>query len=205
MIKKIILYVLLNIAYVNNIVGYPEAVFIIRHGEKQLKLDAQGVPITKKNGEPEYTEYLSDKGWMRANAISFDVNFYNNSEHGVPVAIFGSAPNSVTGSLRPIETVTPLAKRLKKSVIKTFKANEQSKVVNAIMHNKAYDGKFVIIGYEHHAIPKLAETFGVKNAPKSWPNDVFDRIWEIRFDTKTGKVLSFANNPQHLLYGDSQN
>lgn len=182
----------------------PAAVFIIRHGEKELALDSQSRPIVK-NGKQKYTKYLSLRGWQRAHAISFDRNFFDNSEFGVPVAIFASAPSSITASIRPIETVTPLANRLNLKVDSQFKPGEQPKLADFIMKNKAYDGKLIILSFEHHHIPGLAEAFKVTNAPKVWPDDVFDRIWEIRFDIKSGNVLSFSNNPQKLLFGDAIN
>jgi len=180
----------------------PAAVFIIRHGEKELALDPQGRPITEK-GKPKYTKYLSLRGWQRAHAISFDRNFFDNSEFGVPVAIFASPPPAATDSIRPIETITPLAKRLGLKVNHTIPVGDQPKLAEYIMNNKAFDGKLVVLSFEHHHIPGLAAAFKATEAPKTWANDVFDRIWEIRFDIKTGKVLSFSNNPQKLLFGDS--
>jgi len=182
----------------------PAAVFIIRHGEKELALNPQGQPILIK-GKNKYTRYLSLRGWQRAYALSFDSYFFNNPEFGVPVAVFASAPPTPKGSIRPIETITPLADRLNLKVNSQFEPGAQPQLVSYVMNNKAYDGKLIVMAFEHHHIPGLAAAFKATEAPKTWANDVFDRIWEIRFDTKTGAVLSFNDNPQQLLYGDSKN
>lgn len=69
------------------------------------------------------------------------------------------------------------------------------------MKNPSYEGKMVLIAWEHRIIPEIAEEFGVMNAPKKWPGEVFDRLWVIDFEG--GKPVNFRNLPQRLMFGDS--
>lgn len=189
----------------------PRAVVMIRHGEKQVK------DYVEKKGKkkPKYTAYLSVKGWMRAYAL---VPFFTEepddgpawqsinlpSVFGRPDFIFASGPAKAGDSLRPVETVTPLAKILGKEVISSFTAPEYSELAKYIMNDPKFNGSYIVISFEHHHIPLLAKAMGIKQAPKTW-GDVFDRAWVTEFDQQTREVASFHNYPQRLLYGDSKN
>ena len=125
----------------------PAQVIIIRHGEK---------PATGNN--------LCPQGICRADALAtvFPEQF------GTPAAIYAMAPNSEDGSMRPIETVTPLANALGVTINRDFTRLQFSEVVNAIKTNPAYDGKMVLISWEHKVIPRLAQTFA-RMAPRWAP------------------------------------
>lgn len=183
----------------------PAMIAIIRHGEKEVKTDSDGKPVYNK-GKLVYTQYLSTKGWERAHAL---VPFFTMQEiykeFGAPAAIFASKP-SKTESVRPYDTALPLAESLNMKVQDPFHGdkNGPEKLADFIMKSRELDGKFVIISYPHGKIPLLAKSLGISQAPKKWPSEtVFDRVWLTKFD-KNGKVVSFENRPQKLLFGDSK-
>lgn len=183
----------------------PATIAIIRHGEKQVKTDSNGKPVYK-NGKLEYTLLLSVKGWERAYAL---VPFFTMNEEykqfGTPAGIFASRP-SATEAIRPYDTVLPLAESLKMQVQDPYHGdkNGPENLAKYILNSKELDGKYVIISYPHGKIPRLAKSLGISQAPKKWPSaKVFDRVWLTRFD-KNGKVISFENRAQKLLYGDSK-
>ena len=182
----------------------PKTVVMIRHGEKQLKTDSVGNIIYDEKNQPEFTDYLSVKGWQRAGALSY---FFTLNENytcfGRPVAIFAGKQVPKHPSARPIDTIKPLASLLHMQVLHPYSDPEYKNLVNLIMNSNKYKGQFVIICFEHQHIPLMAECFGVTNAPKTWDEDVFDRAWVIQFD-KNGKVSSFENRPQSLMFGDSE-
>ena len=76
--------------------AFPAKIVIFRHAEK-----------------PKKGKDLSSRGYARAAAL---VEFFQNNilvnENGNPVAIYAAAPEHKSSSMRPIETVTPLAKSL---------------------------------------------------------------------------------------------
>ena len=166
----------------------PAEVLIIRHAEK-----------------PKSGPHLNDRGRQRAEAL---VKFFETSpamtRFGTPVAIYGAAPKKDGGSVRSIETVTPLAKDLGLDVDQDYTKKEVDDAAREILHDHRYDGKMVLLAWEHKKIPDLAAAFGADDAPDEWNgDDVFDRVWVLDFDDD-GNVASFRDLPQHLLPGDSE-
>jgi broad specificity phosphatase PhoE len=174
----------------------PAQVIFIRHAEKP----ADG---------PE----LSAQGVRRANAL---VNFFKTNtavtRYGTPAAIYAAAPKNEDSSVRSVQTVTPLARAIKITVNTDFTRGQTGKLVRDIMENPAYEGRMVLVCWQHEnlveAAQKLAEynnsSAAVYNTiPKAWPSEAFDRVWIL--DLKAGKVAAFKNLPQRLLPGDSAN
>jgi hypothetical protein len=163
----------------------PAQVVILRHGEK-----------------PATGNTLDTQGYQRAAALpSLFKTDPDLTRYGTPAAIYAMEPASEDGSVRAIETVTPLAQALGLTIQESFTKNQLARLVNAVMTHPSYEGKTVVICWEHDVIPTMVDDFGYKNAPQTWPDDVFDRLWFLHF---TGnEVTSFENLPQHLLPGDS--
>ena len=163
----------------------PAQVILIRHAEK-----------------PASGNELDSQGWRRANAL---VGFFESTpsmtRFGTPAAIYAMAPKDTNGSLRPIETVTPLADSLGLKINTGYKKEELAGLVNDIMKTRAYDGKMVLVCWEHKMIPEIVDEFGWNAAPQSWDGSVFDRAWVLNFNGN--KVVSFEDIPQRLLPGDS--
>ncbi|CCB86015.1 MULTISPECIES: histidine phosphatase family protein [Parachlamydia] len=169
------------------LMAVPAQIIIIRHGEK--------TPFQK-------TTSLAQKGKERAAAlVPYFLKDPTVTQYGPPVAIYAQNPSSAFPSLRPIETVTPLAEILHLELNRTYKSNEFVPMLREIMSEPAYDGKMVLICWQRYAIPMIAESLGISSAPKEWRGKDFDRCWLINFHHRAGP--SFQNIPQKLLYGDS--
>jgi len=224
--------------FFNGIKTIPSAVFIFRHGEKEIEKTSQGKKKFKKatseksrektkkmskkvlkgqekvskllkkeaaKGEkPVYGDVLNDKGWRRAYALANNPFLLHNDAYGIPVALFASAPVQSDGSLRPIQTITPLSDSLGLEVNKSFTIDNKPELVKEIMSNPQYHNKLVVISFEHNNIPELATLFGAKKSPNKWPDNVFDRIWVLEFNTSSGDIVKFSNEPQKMLFGDSK-
>jgi len=168
----------------------PAQVIIIRHAEKQ------------KNGND-----LSARGFQRADAL---VGLFERDsdvlKFGLPAAIYAMEPrNSGTSgetSLRAIETIQPLASALNLPIHSDYVKSDYAAMVQEIMTDPAYNGRMVLICWEHKVIPPMAEAFGASQVPSSWGKGVYDRLWLLTF--KNGQV-AFADLPQRLLPGDSNN
>lgn len=172
----------------------PAQVIFIRHAEKT-------------GGSNE----LSEKGFRRAQAL---VNFFLSepavTRYGPPAGIYAAAPKHEDSSIRSIQTVTPLAKAVQVRVNKDFTRGETRKLARSIMENPAYEGKMVLVCWQHaalvDAIRDLAEESGASQKllgalPVEWPDEIFDRAWILDFSR--GKAAYFRNIPQRLLPGDS--
>ena len=151
---------------------------MIRHGEKPLsgnKLNEQG-----KNRSEMLVGYFKKDELV--------------NRFGPPVAFYAAAPAKKKGSVRSIETVEPSAKALSLKVDKSYSKDDVSEIVDEIMHTRAYQGKTVVISWEHKMIPYLAEEFGATDAPDHWKSSNFNETWILTF-SKKGKV-SFTKEKQ---------
>ena len=173
----------------------PAQVMIIRHGEKP----AQG-------------NELNEAGFQRAKAL---VKFFETdasvTRYGTPAAIYAMAPKNSDGSVRAIQTVTPLADALELTINEFYTRDQVNELVKDIMENADYKGRMVLVCWEHKVIVNIAAALAayggsdqsVQNSlPASWNGDAFDRVWILNF--AKDKVVSFQDMPQRLMPGDSQ-
>jgi len=115
-----------------------------------------------------------------------------------PSFLFAARPSKLSN--RPVETLQPLAMILKLAIDDRFADDKYSKLVTAL-RQQAYNGARVLICWHHESIPALARALGATDAPARWPEDVFDRIWSLRWDAGT---LRFTELNQDLLPGDAR-
>ncbi len=162
----------------------PAQIVVIRHGEK---------PAT--GGE------LSAQGVQRAQSLP---RFFKTNPEvmrfGAPVAIYAFKPAVAGGSVRAIQTVTPLAKQLGLSIHQDYIRDDYAKMVEEIKSTHAYDGHMVLICWEHKVITDIVAAFGATG--HDWPGgDVYDRAWVLDFNGD--QLIQFKDLPESLLPGDS--
>jgi len=178
---------------------------LIRHGEKQP--DAGPPPYgVDSNGEQD-KHSLIVRGWQRAGAL---VPFFQRPwAKGIerPDSIYASKVgdteliadgHDVSKSLRPQQTVTPLANAIEPAAgLQTpFPVGEEAALVQSI---KSKEDGVVLVAWEHNHIPIIAKEFS-SQAPDKWPGSCFDSVWVLkRVDDGT---YDFAEVPQSLLSGD---
>lgn len=167
--------------------SYPKAIYIIRHGEK---LPPESMSI-----------HLSDKGNQRAEAIPHLFEKSENRPEPLSKPDFLFAAKNSMKSHRPNETIAPFAKSVNMKVHDHYDDEESEAFAKHLLTTPKYAGKILFVSWRHTATTLLAKKLGVSNPPK-WPDETFDRIWEITFDD-AGKA-SLKNLPQKLLPGDSE-
>ncbi len=145
----------------------PAQVVIVRHGEK-----------------PAVGNELNQRGCERAYLLpKFFLSNPTIERFGRPAGVYAAAPTHPGSSVRAIETIAPTAQALNLAVRDPATREQYSVIVPEILSNPAFDGKTVLMAWEHGAIPGLARAFGA-NLPASmakWPNRVFDQAWVLRF------------------------
>lgn len=170
-------------AIISRLEATPGQVLLLRHAEK-----------------PSSGNTLSKAGFERAAAL---VPFFTlppaNAAFNAPVAIYAQCSSKNHKSTRPVQTVSPLAAALGIELCTQYTYASYKKMVDDINANSALDGQTILICWAHQKLQNIAAYFGVQNAPP-FPN-VYDRVWVIDFTD--GKVSSFQNLPQQLMYGDS--
>ena len=143
-------------------------VLVIRHGEK-----------------PDSGTGLAPAGEARAKAY---VKYFQTLKIGSatfkPDWMFASMDTKK--SFRERLTLEPLGKAARVPVDCLFKNNQYQELANA-MKNKPF-GKNIIICWHHGNIPKLVQALGADSSKLipggKWPDEVFDWVLELRYDSK---------------------
>lgn len=161
----------------------PAQVMLIRHGEKPVDGDD-----------------LSDRGWDRAKALPQLMKRADLTRFGQPVGLFAMVPTAKRKSMRAIQTLQFLSQAIGVRTNTDFERDMVEPLATEILENSIYDNKAVWVCWEHKVLVDIAKALGVDDPP-DWPNDQFDRVWVITYDT--GGHATLTDLPERLLPGDS--
>jgi hypothetical protein len=172
----------------------PTKIMLIRHAEKPppTGIDTDGSPDKHS---------LIVRGWQRAGAL---VPFFERpTRDGIatPATIFaattsddGAIDADDSKSLRPTETVTPLAEKSGVTFRNDIPVGREDQAILAI---KGCAG-VVLVSWEHKRIPAIAA--GFMTSPPAW-GDRFDAVWVLDQQPDGSYAFSIVN--QDLLSGDT--
>ena len=169
---------------------------VIRHAEKP----PDGQPGVMPDGSPN-PEVLSPTGWERAKALVGLFDPPNGMPAGSPLATPMRLFASGSSSLRPAQTIMPLAAALGNLPIDTN--YRKNRLVELVAATKGGEGP-ALVAWQHEDIPQIADLIlgSAGGVPQRWPGDRFDLVWV--FDSQEGDGWRFTQVPQNLLPGDSQ-
>jgi broad specificity phosphatase PhoE len=183
----------------------PRKIMLVRHAEKEpdsgpppYGIDAEGV---------QNKHSLSPRGWQRAGAL---VRFFRSHlvrKIETPEAVYASKVGDVvlmadghdiSKSLRPQQTVTPLANALElpNGVQTPYAVGEERALAEALEREER---DVILVAWEHHHIPSIARFFTAR-APESWPGDRYDLVWVLT--RGEAGAYAFDQVEQRLLAGD---
>ncbi len=170
-------------------------IMLIRHAEKP---NGDGGPGLMPNGV-ENPRALTLIGWKRANAL---VGLFNPPDGALPRAPLAKPMSlfaSGSDSLRPKQTLAPLATALNLPV-RTFLKGQEPELVAAA--RKAEDP--VLISWQHEAIPEIAGLIrgSAEGVPARWPGHVYDLIWVL--DLQASGAWAFTQVPELVMPGDTE-
>jgi broad specificity phosphatase PhoE len=178
----------------------PTTIMLIRHGEKPVVPPPYGV-----NADGDQDKHsLSVRGWQRAGALVPFFRWPRVEGIVTPAAIYASAVSEqavlvegddVAKSLRPQQTVTPLAAALSLDVVTQWTVGQEPQLAAAL---RGVQGA-VLVAWEHKHIPVIAAQFTTA-APTAWPDDAYDVVWLLQENAGT---YTFAERQQNLLAGDA--
>jgi hypothetical protein len=139
----------------------PARLLIMRHAEK-----------TGDKSDP----HLSPEGEQRAQKLAT----YIPQQLGKPDFLIAAANSN--RSLRPFETIEPLAKALALEIKDKFDDNEIDALIGHLCKTK-YAGLTGVISWRHGNIPALLEALGAPEGsyPQLWDDTVFNLIIEMSF------------------------
>jgi hypothetical protein len=179
---------------------YPQTILIIRHAEKTG--DKDDIHLAKQGQERAEVLYqLFVKSKERPDPFPTPDFIFAASEH--------------KDSQRPVETVTPLAKKLKLTINDHYdnklppkdakekpKKDGMAELSKELFGESKYAGKTILISWRHSTLPELATTLKAEKVPEKWDDAVFDRVWQINYDDEGH--ATFRDRPQRLLPKDSE-
>jgi hypothetical protein len=170
-------------------------IMLIRHAEKP---NGDGGPGLMPNGV-ENPRALTLTGWKRANALAGLFNPPDGALPRPPLAKPRSVFASGSESLRPKQTIAPVAAALNLS-IRTFLKGQEVELVAAV--KKAEDP--ILISWQHEAIPDIASLIlgGTDGIPPRWPGQVYDLVWVL--DLQPSGAWSLTQVPQLVMPGDRE-
>jgi hypothetical protein len=175
-----------------------QTIMLIRHAEKPGQ-EWPGPGLTEDGAED--AAGLVIRGWQRAGAIAALLAAPARPLRR-PQRILASHPDKPDGrrSLRPLQTVQPLAARLGLAPDTRFTRGDEAAVAAAAVAA----GGAVLVSWQHEGLPALGAAIAGADAalPDDWPARCYDRIWLLR-RAGTGAPWSFADLAQGLLAGDA--
>ena len=152
----------------------PTRIVIIRHAEKP---------------DDERNPHLSERGRLHALEWAKLISSPSGPLGGkVPAALFAPHPTEKRISIRPIETLQPLAEKSGQPVLTPFSAAEVGKLADKVRMD--YGGQDVVICWVHEFLPDLARALGVIAVPQ-WKGKDYDSIWEIEFPAGRAELRIF--------------
>jgi hypothetical protein len=183
-----------------------QTILLIRHAEKPEPGGDNGVDSTGASD----ANSLTPRGWQRAGTWVhvFAPPSGQNALLPRPDAVFASAPEkhhkSAAGaegskSRRPLETITPLAAKLKLEVDLRFAKGDEESLAAALSET---DG-VVLVCWQHEKIAAIARGLAPvpQNVPVHWPEDRFNVVF--RFDRlERGAPWEFRQIVPVMLDGD---
>lgn len=185
----------------------PEAVYIIRHGEKPEDLAPKHPPadsgVDFRGNQNEHS--LLPRGWQRSGALAalFDPT-HGPLRAGLRVPRMLISPSYghaiKTAEHRTHQTIRGLSDRLGVEIRTDFAKGQEPQLATAVL-NSGPDA--VLICWEHGHIPVLASALPLVSGtviPNSWPDDRYDVIWT--FTLTADATYAFGQVPQLLLSGD---
>ncbi len=175
-------------------------IMIVRHAEKPA---ASGVPFGVDANGNQDAESLIVAGWQRAGALAVlfapSHGILQNPALVTPQFLFASGIAKHSTSLRPQETITPLAAKLALTINTQASKGQETDVAALAMAC----GGVALVAWEHQDIPSIANAILGNNTtvPQSWPGSRFDLVWVFDWHHASGSYV-FSQVPQQLLAGD---
>jgi phosphohistidine phosphatase SixA len=145
----------------------PSQIILVRHADKPL--DA---------ADP----HLSPDGIERAKRLAlFLTTDPAMIKYGSPVAIFATGTTKHDDGVRTQETMVPLSRKLGIQVQTPYLGKEYGALARQILSSSLYNGRTIVICWNHETLPELAAALGVSPMPRKWKGKDFDQVYVITY------------------------
>lgn len=153
----------------------PSQVILIRHGEK---------PESRKDPR------LTPAGRERAQAWSR----YLGTCAPTPEILLAPLPTTQHPSVRPIETLEPLAHQLHRPIETPVPSDGYPELAKQLRQDARFQAKSVVICWVHQSLPQLARALGATNAPSEWVAEDYGSVWILKFPHDGSPILTVRTN-----------
>ncbi len=127
----------------------------------------------EKSGDP-MDPHLAPEGITRATKLAD----YIPATFGTPQFLFATAISK--HSMRPIETLTPLSKKIGVAIDSTYADQDYGALANQLLSDPRYAaaGMLIVVCWHHGNIPSMARALraGPGSFPDPWDSHVFNEI-----------------------------
>lgn len=166
----------------------PAQIIIVRHAEK----------------DPKTGQLVDPQGLERAAALAYYLTETPYlQQFGQIAAVFASRQIDQSDRVIPrtIETMMPVAELLQLPVHSPFNGFQTAQMANFILNSPKYDGKNIVICWNHSSIIDLLRAFGFlwPMNTVAYPNCRFDFTFVLNYPQTSAYPLVYF---QQLLYGD---
>jgi hypothetical protein len=191
----------------------PEAIYIIRHGEKpgadephHTHHPGPAFGVDWSGNQNEHS--LLPRGWQRSGALVplFDpAGGSPDTALRTPTALISPSSGGQSKRIahRTYQTIEGISDRLGIEIATAFAEGEEAALAARLVSEHS---GVVLICWEHHHIPPLAAalpTVAGTAIPSTWPGHRYDVIWAFTLVPDAPTVqYAFAQIPQRLLPGD---
>ncbi|TFY98617.1 hypothetical protein [Ramlibacter rhizophilus] len=176
----------------------PSPIVLLRHAEKPDP--ARGIGGVDERGAAD-DRSLSVRGWQRAGALSrWLAPAEAPGPFGEAAACWAAGTSAVHTSLRPVQTLVPLARRLGLGLRDDLDSDEP----DGAAAQMPVAGGTLVVAWRQDSLPALARSVAARlgapaSIPPQWPADCFDLLWVFRPHAGGWR---FEQHPQRLLDGD---
>jgi hypothetical protein len=176
-------------------------IMIIRHAEKP----DHGHRGIDSKGNPDHRS-LTPRGWQRAGAWSeLFAPSLASPVLPVPSALFASAParlsddSDASKSERPLQTLTPLSKKLGIPINIEHTKGEEPQLAQAI----CTVGGVVLVSWQHESIAAILKSLtpAPVGYPTGWPEDRFNLLFQLT-RAATGAPWQLRQLAPMMLHND---
>ena len=149
---------------------------VMRHAEK-----------LKDDGDP----HLDPAGFTRAQKLVA----YIPGAFGMPNAIIAAADSR--HSVRPRETVTPLANSIPLPVLTPFADAQFAALAATLLDSNAFPQQLIVVCWHHGELPQLMAALGAPadSYPQSWDPKVFNLILKTTLDADGSVAVTPVAEP----------
>ena len=166
-------------------VAQPAQIMLIRHAEKPAD---------------RHDPRLASAGRLRAQAWA---DYFTASPARTPDALFAAKPSRKRPSVRPIETLEPLATRLHLKIQCPEESADFAKLAQQLLTDPRWRGKKVVVCWVHQQLPQFARALGVKPEPLPWKEDDYRSGYLVTFDRDRPRLEIIQANPTSPASGST--